>query len=779
MEFEQFSRRRWEQWRKVSTDKYQKAEDDYFCWRWCKRQFSLDLDGGIIPSDGMHCRRRSKGTQLINAELILQSIFSKDCFFRFHIDYLYSTNDPPNMSFMGRMLGVYGDDPEKLASMWEWAKSSGAVSRSARLWMGLPKGPPSLNAFYNQLQQDATNLGISQASGGFLRPSLSAFLANQYSKTMKELVEFRLEALGVFDFPESDCDVSFLETTRATPRSTEKFSNVSIQCSVAGSGKTQQVFNQLYQNWGHYLVSGRVPSEASPDFFLTARHGMASLDTSYLCKLLGKNPDIQVYYRCLEILIENRQKTLRRALTICSDRRYGIFRPCHWLLFQTVCTRDFDPFLETFKLALLCNRLDGDESIKPLYSIEMFCFDEVQCEMNSEQTYSDEPQALDAFLNIFRGMNQNALETNLRLVLAGTSLQLTQCIRRVEDAGLNYATLERGLSSQSPWQLVTKHPEIFDLFDSVSNYDGFHELMHNHFKRLIDQACYLTTLPSEIVGKYRLWEIFMPDNQSLPKEKIYRALEALLRSAGREGQNAPDELLSIFVVMIGCCPDRLGTSSSMNELLRRSSAMFRGRFRWSTLFIEHLFIEHLFIELLRRMSIFLEENVPSHRLQLVAYGIYTHISNEDIKCVAKLVNKYSEVILQEQSELVQNKIKEQLKYRIGTLQQRGHHYLLEDLYATAVRADLMHKPCIFRNLESAQMVTEGFALLQPSTTDDSELKQELAEPLAVDAVIEYLRRPENEMKHRYERYLQELLYHNQDDDSAFGKVTEFYIGWVC
>ena len=308
---------------------------------------------------------------------------------------------------------------------------------------------------------------------------------------------------------------------------------------------------------------------------------------------------------------------------------------------------------------------------------------------------------------------------------------------------------------------MKKYPEIFDRFDAVSKYDEFHMLLHNHFKRLIDQTYYLTTLSSEFVQRYKIWEVFMPDNQSLSKEEIYRVLQALLgvisralqrsRDISKAWKNAQGELLKKLVAIVGCCSNPLYSSY---ELLRRSSAMFRGRYRWSI-----LFIEHLFVEVLRRISIFRQ-----HKPILDPYEI---------------ARQYSKDIIQEQSEFVQNEIKHQLKYRIKTLQQRGHHYLLEDLYATAVRADLMHTPCIFRNRESAQMVSEGFALLQPSTMDAAELKQELAEPLVVDAVIEYLRRPEDEEKHRYERYLWELLYHNQDDDSAFGKVAEFYIAWVC
>lgn len=281
MELMDFSQRRWEQRPKFSTDGYQPAGDDYFCWRWCKKQLSSFLNAYTIPSDGMLCRRRVKGTQLIIIEIILQSILCNDDFFGFHIDYLYVRNDNPEFSIVNEMLDVYGDDPKNLVYMWNWAKSADAVSKRALSLINLPGCPPSLNAFYSQLRQDAMKLGISKADVGILRGSLSAFL------TMKNLIEFRLVELGV-KFSDENCDLSFLETTRTISRSTEEFSNVSIQYSVADSGKTQHVFNQLYQNWGHYLVSGRVPNEASPDFLLTARRGMASLDTSTFMSYLAR-----------------------------------------------------------------------------------------------------------------------------------------------------------------------------------------------------------------------------------------------------------------------------------------------------------------------------------------------------------------------------------------------------------------------------------------------------------------------------------------------------------
>ena len=300
------------------------------------------------------------------------------------------------MFVIDQLLELYGDDPEKLASMWQWAKSN-SDGRWEQFSVNVSRDFPSLHAFQNQLQQDLTTLIHPQASVPKFRSSLSVFLDEQYFKMMDRIVECRLEDLGIFASQRTACDVSFMKRTEMTPKGIDEFTNVSVECSVAGSGKTQHVFDQLYQNFGHYLVSGRAFIGATPDSFLSARHGMASLDTSYLYELLGSNPDPQAYSECLMILIKNRQRSLRRARTVYELRNAEVFHPHYWLLFQIVCARDYDPFLETFKLALLRGSPNDDDfgSTEPLPMIEMICFDEVQCEMKSEQAYSDEPQALD------------------------------------------------------------------------------------------------------------------------------------------------------------------------------------------------------------------------------------------------------------------------------------------------------------------------------------------------------------------------------------------------
>lgn len=118
--------------------------------------------------------------------------------------------------------------------------------------------------------------------------------------------------------------------------------------------------------------------------------------------------------------------------------------------------------------------------------------------------------------------------------------------------------------------------------------------------------------------------------------------------------------------------------------------------------------------------------------------------------------------------------------RIDELKRRKEHFLLRDLFHTAVGADLVGKPCKFPAMESSQMVTEGFALLQGEPSDPGSLKQELAEPIVVQGVVKYLRKNEGKPgeMNRQDRILEQLLFDPKRDFSTRGVMSEPYLGWV-
>lgn len=210
------------------------------------------------------------------------------------------------------------------------------------------------------------------------------------------------------------------------------------------------------------------------------------------------------------------------------------------------------------------------------------------------------------------------------------------------------------------------------------------------------------------------------------------------------------------------------------------SSLFRGRVRWSTLFIEHLFTNYLLS---------------------LDYGVqFTDI------------NQVMPLDLIETAALnAQDTIMGQMKSRIRELKQKGRHFLLKDLFLTAVRADLMNRPSVLPDTELVQMVTEGFALLTASRGSSNSApvtlassttmgtfspgtsslrtaipsgirKQELAEPLVIKAVVEYLREIDgrtmqgDDQSNRLERVMEQLLLDHQN--SGVEDVAEPYIGWV-
>ena len=79
---------------------------------------------------------------------------------------------------------------------------------------------------------------------------------------------------------------------------------------VAGSGKTQSIFDHLAADWGYYYISGRIPDSPShTDSILGSCHGGASADTQWLYKLfkrLKSETDrlpYEGYYLAIQLLL--------------------------------------------------------------------------------------------------------------------------------------------------------------------------------------------------------------------------------------------------------------------------------------------------------------------------------------------------------------------------------------------------------------------------------------------------------------------------------------------
>ena len=208
--------------------------------------------------------------------------------------------------------------------------------------------------------------------------------------------------------------------------------------------------------------------------------------------------------------------------------------------------------------------------------------------------------------------------------------------------------------------------------------------------------------------------------------------------------------------------------------ITRYSALFRGRIRWSIIYIEHTFVSYL-------KSLDLESVSPnSCRTGFVG------VEQPTFKTATNLALPDESSWTKEKAEEAANYIKLRLKRRVKHLKEKDHYLLLKDLYSTAIRAVLMHEPTIFPTDKLARMITEGFAILDPGGSSYAP-NQKPAEPIAVDAVMEYLRDKglrqmeegqDKDEDDSLENVLRNLLFDNQDDASSFGKSTEYYFAWV-
>lgn len=114
-----------------------------------------------------------------------------------------------------------------------------------------------------------------------------------YDELVSETITDAIETLQILKNP----NVSFLVTDEERAGRDEPGLNVEqnrsqlplVLFAVAGSGKTQSVFNVLAVSWGYYLISGQISdSLAHQDSILESCRGGASADTRWLFELFQK-----------------------------------------------------------------------------------------------------------------------------------------------------------------------------------------------------------------------------------------------------------------------------------------------------------------------------------------------------------------------------------------------------------------------------------------------------------------------------------------------------------
>lgn len=291
-------------------------------------------------------------------------------------------------------------------------------------------------------------------------------------------------------------------------------------------------------------------------------------------------------------------------------------------------------------------------------------------------------------------------------------------------------------------------------FPLILSDDCFSTLLDAHIKRLLRRIGYFCSLGDNTIS-YEFWRIACPRTMVFQnaedtdgRKTFFHRAETLLRKhvsaesrTACKWQCAADDAAEEFRQAF---EENARIHDATAERRRcgiiRHSALFRGRMRWSIVYIEHVFASYL--------------NSPNKPFPI-----------------------------EEKAKNAANFIKSSLKQRIQLLRSKSHYSLLKDLYFTAIRADLMHKPSIFPRDTSARMITEGFALLEADesrhTGSTYAFKQKLSEPIVVETVIEYLRDIESDCEDNFENVLRNLILDNQDDASSFGKAAEYYFAWVC
>ena len=260
-----------------------------------------------------------------------------------------------------------------------------------------------------------------------------------YDKLISRTITEAIEVLKIL----KAYDVSFLhvDKERAGPykqplseqQNDSQFPLISF--AVAGSGKTQSIFNLLATNWGHYLVSGNVSNSlVHQDSILSPRRGGASADTHWLFELFKRikpKYDHPLHSRCysdaIVELLANRQTLMERWISLIDEKPNGaqIKQSIYWLLFQTTCTPEYDPFMKTIQLRMLLGpfsmpRAPMHEPTSPSLTI----IDEAQNELNP--FWYKQPSLIDFIKANFELQN--------RVLISGTSLRIKDCREMVYDA---------------------------------------------------------------------------------------------------------------------------------------------------------------------------------------------------------------------------------------------------------------------------------------------------------------------------------------------------------
>ena len=597
---------------------------------------------------------------------------------------------------------------------------------------------------------------------------------------------------------------------------------------VAGSGKTQRIFDWYSKSYGHYLVAPgpkdnpttpedhRVTAKCEPPRLdqdvLRSRRGSASRDMELLYRYsipthsydgLAAGSALVVSSTRLKfnrdiMLMQFRRKLLRHQSTLDKVSQTG---PQKWMLFQTVCGSDsngFDSFHSALQILLLVDNYIDVLELSPStwwpIGSSIVCLDEAQLLLKGQpKGLTDLDYILRGASKPFREDTQDKKYTcwyswSTRYIISGTSLRLEECTsilnRLLEDKHerkrLKWGAIDPAFFK--PFSDNMSLMKVTDLSFLVTD-QQFESLSKSHTRRVMGRILYLRQLGRDKVESYGFAEILLPAVYHTSADEFFDNGMGFL-------DGLPKQTLDHAVKTI----ENYFMAEERKPWVIKYSLLLRGRYRWSVLYIEHLLAYYLkLINTPEPMSIDQAEDTANSRdfpaSQLGPSEATKEPSDRDemILDSRELIKDRDESIddsditsnaswITEQSKHCQDVIKSALRRRLEELEEGRkveHTYMLEDLYWTAIRADLMHKPSILQDRTGGQLITEGFARMDSfsGTADEGRtaVKQKLAEPLAVAAVVEHLRA---QQRGRYKNMLKRLLFDNQDDASSIGKTAE-------
>lgn len=241
----------------------------------------------------------------------------------------------------------------------------------------------------------------------------------------------------------------------------------------------------------------------------------------------------------------------------------------------------------------------------------------------------------------------------------------------------------------------------------------------------------LCSAPSDDVSQVRSAVLDMlAEYGGMSADAVARLIEAT-STASFDGGNLPtlssllsDQLRNIYI----------------RQFIVNKRRILRGRYRWSTAYIEAILTE----------ATNLESGVltPLRTIREIVENAEQNVSTFAIRC---------------------------LQRQIDRMKVQGKSGLVQDLQRAGIRAEIMGRPTIFLDPKYAELVTYGFALVE--NYGRSKVKFQLAEPLAVRAIMDYLR---GEHVQEYHQLMLQWLIHTQDDEvqAMFGKAAEWYIAAV-